>query len=97
MHPIELWSFWWYNHINLISGRPLSADELRILNIVLVEYVDQLNNVGLYIKAAIADQPATDQPVVTKKRVAECLQQIGQQELAEILITSQGEFSQRIS
>ena len=52
--------------------------------------MDQLNNIGLYIEAAIADQPATDQPVVTKKRVVECLQQIGQQELAEMLITSQG-------
>ena len=55
-----------------------------------MEYVDQLNNIGLYFEAAIADRPATDQPVVTKKRVVECLQQIGQQELAEMLITSQG-------
>ena len=57
---------------------------------MLVEYLDQLNNIGLHIEAAIADQPATDQPVVTKKRVVECLQRIGQQELAEMLITSQG-------
>ena len=57
-----------------------------------MEYVDKLNNIGLYFEAAIADQPATDQPVVTKKRVVECLQQIGQQELAEILITSQGKI-----
>ena len=56
--------------------------------------MDQLNNVGL---AAVADQPATDQPVVTKKRVVECLQQIGQQELAEILITSQGKIFPKIS
>ena len=55
-----------------------------------MEYVDQLKEVGIYFEAAIADQSATDQPVVTKKRVVECLQQIGQQELAEILITSQG-------
>ena len=59
--------------------------------------MNQLNNIGLYIEAAIADKPATDQPVVTKKRVVECLQQIGQQELAEMLITSQGKISQRIS
>ena len=55
-----------------------------------MEYVDQLYNVGLYIEAAIADQPVTDQPVVTKKRVVECLQQIGQRELADILIKNQG-------
>ena len=61
-----------------------------MLNIILVEYVDQLNNVGLHIEAAIADLPTTNQPVVTKNRVVECLQQIGQQELAEMLITSQG-------
>ena len=57
---------------------------------MLVEYVDKLNNVGLYFEAAIANQPATDQPVVTKKRVMECLQQIGQRELAGILIKNQG-------
>ena len=57
---------------------------------MLVEYVDKLNNVGLYFEAAIAGQPATDQPVVTKKRVVECLQQIGQQQFAEILIKNQG-------
>ena len=55
-----------------------------------MEYVDKLNNVGLYFEAAIADQPATKQPVVTKKRVVECLQQIGQRELAGILIKNQG-------
>ena len=57
---------------------------------MLVEYVVELNNIGLYFEAAIADQPATDQPVVTKKRVVECLQRIGQQELAGILIKNQG-------
>ena len=57
---------------------------------MLVEYIDKLNKVGLYFETAIADQPATDQPVVTKKRVVECLRQIGQRELAGILIKSQG-------
>ena len=52
--------------------------------------MDKLNNVGLYFEATITGQPATDQPVVTKKRVVECLQQIGQQALAGILINSQG-------
>ena len=55
-----------------------------------MEYVDQLISVGLYLEAAITDKPATKQPVVTKKRVVECLQQIDQQELADILIKSQG-------
>ena len=57
---------------------------------MLVEYVDELSNIGLYLETAVADQAAADQPVVTKKRVVECLQQIGQQELAGILIKSQG-------
>ena len=57
---------------------------------MLVEYIDKLNKIGLYFETAIADQPAPDQPLVTKKRVVECLQQIGQQELAVILIKSQG-------
>jgi hypothetical protein len=67
-----------------------------------VEYIDKLNHIGLYFETAIADQPATDQPaaelpVVTMKRVVECLQQIGQRELAGILIKSQGRIFQNIS
>ena len=50
-----------------------------------MEYVDQLKDVNLCFEAAIADHPATKQPVVTKKRVVEGLQQIGQQDLADIL------------
>ena len=68
----------------------MSADELRILNIVLVEYLDKLQHVGLYFET---DQPATGQPVITKKRVVECLQQIGQHDLAGILIKRQGKIS----
>ena len=85
------------------SGRPLSADEIRILNIVLVEYLDELKDAGLCFETVVADQPttdqpatdqpATDQPVITKKRVMECLQQISQHELAEILSKKQGEIS----
>ena len=55
-----------------------------------MEYVDQLKEIDLCLEAAIADQPATIQPVITKKRVVESLQQIGQQDLANILIKSQG-------
>jgi hypothetical protein len=67
-----------------------------------VEYIDKLNKVGLYFETAIADQPAadqpaTEQPVVTMKRVVECLEQIGRQELARILVKSQGKIFQKIS
>jgi hypothetical protein len=61
-----------------------------------VEYIDKLNHIGLYFETAIADKPSTDQPVVTIKRVVECLQQIGHRELAEILIKSQGKIFQDI-
>jgi hypothetical protein len=67
-----------------------------------VEYIDKLNKVGLCFETAIADQPAaeqpaTDQPVVTMKRVVECLKQIGQRELAGILVKSQGKIFQKNS
>ena len=52
--------------------------------------MDKLNNIGLYLEIAVADQPSTDQPVITKKRVVECLQRISQHELAGILIKRQG-------
>jgi hypothetical protein len=61
-----------------------------------VEYVDKLSNVGLYLEIAIADQPSTDQPVITKKRVVECLQQIGQHKLVGILSKRRGKISNEI-
>jgi cobalamin biosynthesis protein CobD/CbiB len=61
-----------------------------------VEYIDKLNKIGLYFETAIADQPAAEQPVVTMKRVVECLKQIGQRELAGILVKqSQGKIFQK--
>ena len=72
---------------------------------MLVEYLNELKHIGLSFETAIADKPATDQPatginqsftdqpVITKKRVVECLQQIGQHELAGILSRRQGEIS----
>ena len=65
---------------------------------VLVEYLDELKDAGLCFETVVdyqptTDQPATDQPIITKKRVMECLQQIGQHELAEILNKKQGEIS----
>ena len=95
-YPITLIHKVFSNH----SGRPLSADELRILNIVLVEYLHELKDVGLSFETDIAatDQPgvdksSTDQSVITKKRVVECLQLIGQQELAGILSKRHGKMS----
>ena len=78
------------------SGRPLTADELRILNIVLVEYLDRLKGVGLQFEPAIADQAAAEQPVITKKRVVECLQKINQHKLAGILIKRHGKHKYSI-
>ena len=68
---------------------------------MLVEYLDQLKEAGLCFETVVVeqpttDQPATNQPVITKKRVMECLQQIGQHDLAEILSKKQGEISKRL-
>ena len=65
---------------------------------MLVEYLDKLKDAGLCFETAVSarpdiDQPAADQPLITKERVVECLQQIGQHELAEILSKKQGEIS----
>jgi hypothetical protein len=57
--------------------------------------MDKLNHIGLYFETAVADQPSADQPVVTMKRVVECLEQIGQRELAGLLIKSQGKIFQK--
>ena len=58
--------------------------------------MDKLKDIGLYLDAAIADKPSTDQPVITKKRMMECLEQIGQHELARILIKQQGKISNKL-
>ena len=55
--------------------------------------MDKLNDVGLHFET---DQPSTDQPVVTKKRVVECLQQIGQPKLGGILSKRQGKISSKV-
>ena len=58
--------------------------------------MSQLKDVGLYLHLAIADKPSTDQPVITKKRMVECLEQIGQHELARILSKQQGKISNKL-
>ena len=60
--------------------------------------MDKLNDVGLYFETDQPStyQPSTDQPVVTKKRVVECLQQIGRPKLAGILSKRQGKISNKV-
>ena len=63
----------------------MSADDLTVLNLVLVEYLDKLKEVGLTFETSVASKTA-----ITKKRVVECLQQIHQHDLANILSGRQG-------
>ena len=58
--------------------------------------MSQLKDIGLYLHAAITDKPSTNQPVITKKRMVECLEQIGQHELAKILSKQQGKISNKL-
>ena len=64
---------------------PLTADELRILNIVLAEYSTKLKDKGLDFESAISERQS-----VTKERVVSCLQDIGQSDLGTILSKKQG-------
>ena len=65
---------------------PLTADQLRILNIVLAEYSTKLKDKGLDFESAISERQS-----VTKERVVSCLQDIGQSDLGTILSKKQGE------
>ena len=69
------------------SDEQLSADDLRILSIVLVEYLDSLKEVGLNFETAVAGQTT-----ITKRKVVQCLQRIYQPQLADILSARQGEY-----
>ena len=68
------------------SDEQLSADDLRILSIVLVEYLDRLREVGLNFETAVVSQTT-----ITKRNVVQCLQRIHQPHLADILSARQGE------
>ena len=68
------------------SDEQLSADDLRILIIVLVEYLDKLKEVGLNFETAVASKTT-----ITKRKVVQCLQRIHQPQLADILSARQGE------
>ena len=65
----------------------LSADELRILNIVLAGYTNQLSMKGLNLDQELKN---SDPPCVTKERVVSFLQKIGQADLADILKDKRG-------
>ena len=53
---------------------------------MLVDHLDKLDGVGLKLSIAVASQTA-----ITKKSVVECLKQIGQPDLANVLSARQGE------
>ena len=53
---------------------------------MLVEYQDELNKIGLNFETIVASQAS-----ITKKKVVQCLRQIHQPHLADILSARQGE------
>ena len=53
---------------------------------MLVEYLDELNTIGLNFETIVASQTP-----ITKKKVVQCLRQIHQPHLADILSARQGE------
>ena len=57
-----------------------------MISIVLVEYLDELNKIGLNFETIVASQAS-----ITKKKVVQCLQQIHQPHLADILRARLGE------
>ena len=75
--------------LSFIGGQvtvALTADELRILNIVLAEFSTKLSEAGLDLESAISEQQS-----ITKERVVSCLQDIGQSDLGTILSKKRGE------
>ena len=65
--------------------QPLTDDELRILKIVLAEYLDELNKKELNLDLAISGELK-----ITKRMVVECLHLIGQIHVSKILDKKQG-------
>ena len=65
--------------------QPLTDDELRILKIVLAEYLDELNKKELSLDLAISGELK-----ITKRMVVECLHLIGQIHISKILDKKQG-------
>ena len=75
-----------YYFIDIQEPTPLTAEELRILNVVLAGYSDELKEEGLNLEIAIADN---EQPI-TKERVVSCLKSIKKHDLANILARKRG-------
>jgi hypothetical protein len=65
--------------------QPLTADELRILKIVLAEHVDKLNENGVSLDLALSGGL-----VLSKQKVVECLSLIGQVSISKVLNNKQG-------
>ena len=68
-----------------VVQQPLTDDELRILKIVLVEHLDELNKKELSLDLAISGELK-----VTKRMIVECLNLIGQIHISKILDKKQG-------
>ena len=64
---------------------PLSADDLRILKILLSEHLEKLTENGVNFDLALSGEL-----VLTQERVVECLHHIGQVGLSKILNNKQG-------
>jgi hypothetical protein len=68
-----------------LDVHPLTADELRILTIVLAEHLDKLNENGVSLGLALSGGL-----LLSKQKVVECLHLIGQISLSNILNNKQG-------
>ena len=77
-----------YKIISLDVHSPLTDNEMRILKILLAEYLDQLNKNGVSLDLALSGAL-----VLPKQSVVEGLHQIGQVSMAKILDNKQGKLS----
>ena len=77
-----------YKIISLDVHPPLTDNEMRILKILLAEYLDQLNENGVSLDLALSGAS-----VLSKQNVVEGLHLIGQVSMAKILGVKQGKFS----
>ena len=75
-------------HNRILTVDFLTESDIRILNIVLAEYLPKLKKHDLNL-----DQDHQDNhPRVTKEEVVTCLWKIGQNEFAKILEKNNGKF-----
>ena len=71
--------------ISLDVHPPLTADELRILKILLAEHLGKLTENGVSLDLALSGGL-----VLTKQKVVECLDLIGQVSISKVLSNKQG-------